>query len=225
MSDNRWTSPRALAIAIMAAVLLADQLLKLWVKTHMAIGEEIHVAGNWFILHFTENPGMAFGMKFWGSGGKIALSIFRLLAIGAIGYYLHLIISRGAKHGIVLGIALIMAGAMGNMIDSSLYGLIFDSGTTYNADGGYWAAYPGVSQLGGGYTGFLQGCVVDMFYFPVIDTTLPSWVPFWGGEPFVFFRPVFNIADAAISCGVIYLLLFQRKALMATDGPQLDAAA
>lgn len=212
-----------MAIAAVVLVVLADQLLKLWVKTHMAIGEEIHVSGNWFILHFTENPGMAFGMKFWGSGGKIALSIFRLLAIGAIGYYLHLILKRGAKHGLALGIALIMAGALGNMVDCTLYGLLFDTGTTYNADGGYWTAYAGISQLGGGYAGVLQGCVVDMFYFPIIDTTLPSWVPIWGGEHFVFFRPVFNIADAAITCGVIYLLLFQRKALMTGDEPQATA--
>ena len=212
-----------MAIATVVLVVLADQLMKLWVKTHMAIGEEIHVSGNWFILHFTENPGMAFGMKFWGSGGKIALSIFRLLAIGAIGYYLHLILKRGAKHGLALGIAMIMAGALGNMVDCTLYGLLFDTGTTYNADGGYWTAYAGISQLGGGYAGVLQGCVVDMFYFPIIDTTLPSWMPIWGGEHFVFFRPVFNIADAAITCGVIYLLLFQRKALMTGDEPQATA--
>lgn len=223
MTSNKSLSPGILTIVVMVLVIVADQALKLWVKTHMAIGDEIHVSGDWFILHFTENPGMAFGMKFWGSGGKIALSIFRLLAIGAIGYYLHLIIRRGAKHGLVLGIALIMAGALGNMVDCSFYGLLFDSGTTYNADGEYWQAYMGISQLGGSYASFLQGCVVDMFYFPIIDTTLPNWVPIWGGEQFVFFRPVFNIADAAISCGVIYLLLFQRKALMSADEQQAAA--
>lgn len=217
MTSNKRLSPRALVILAVALVIIADQALKLWVKTHMAIGDEIHVSGNWFILHFTENPGMAFGMKFWGVYGKVVLSVFRLVAIAAIGWLLNRLIKRGAATGLILGIAMVMAGAIGNIIDSAFYGLLFDTGTTYNADLGYWMAYDGVSQYGGGYASFLQGCVVDMFYFPIIDTTLPSWVPIWGGEHFVFFRPVFNLADAAITCGVIYLLLFERKSFQALE--------
>lgn len=217
MTSNKSLSPGILTIVVMVLVIVADQALKLWVKTHMAIGDEIHVSGDWFILHFTENPGMAFGMKFWGIYGKLVLSVFRLVAIGAIGWLLHKLVKRGVATGMAVGIGLVLAGAVGNMIDSAFYGLLFDSGTIYNSDLGYWMAYDGVSQYGGGYAGFLQGCVVDMFYFPIIDTTLPNWVPIWGGEHFVFFRPVFNLADAAITCGVIYLLLFERKSFQALE--------
>lgn len=217
MTSNKSLSPGILTIVVMVLVIVADQALKLWVKTHMAIGDEIHVSGDWFILHFTENPGMAFGMKFWGIYGKLVLSVFRLVAIGAIGWLLHRLVKRGVATGMAVGIGLVLAGAVGNMIDSAFYGLLFDSGTIYNSDLGYWMAYDGVSQYGGGYAGFLQGCVVDMFYFPIIDTTLPNWVPIWGGEHFVFFRPVFNLADTAITCGVIYLLLFERKSFQALE--------
>ena len=217
MTSNKSLSPGILTIVVMVLVIVADQALKLWVKTHMAIGDEIHVSGDWFILHFTENPGMAFGMKFWGIYGKLVLCVFRLVAIGAIGWLLHRLVKRGVATGMAVGIGLVLAGAVGNMIDSAFYGLLFDSGTIYNSDLGYWMAYDGVSQYGGGYAGFLQGCVVDMFYFPIIDTTLPNWVPIWGGEHFVFFRPVFNLADAAITCGVIYLLLFERKSFQALE--------
>ncbi len=217
MTSNKSLSPGILTIVVMVLVIVADQALKLWVKTHMAIGDEIHVSGDWFILHFTENPGMAFGMKFWGIYGKLVLSVFRLVAIGAIGWLLHKLVKRGVATGMAVGIGLVLAGAVGNMIDSAFYGLLFDSGTIYNSDLGYWMAYDGVSQYGGGYAGFLRGCVVDMFYFPIIDTTLPNWVPIWGGEHFVFFRPVFNLADAAITCGVIYLLLFERKSFQALE--------
>lgn len=184
----------------------------------MAIGDSIPVFGDWFVLHFIENPGMAFGMKFWGIGGKVFLSVFRIAAIAAIIWFLNRTIKRGASVGLTVGISLILAGAIGNMIDSAFYGFMFDSGTTYNASGSYWMSYNGISGLNfGGYAGFLQGCVVDMLYFPIIDTTLPSWVPIWGGEHVEFFRPVFNIADSAITCGVIYLLLFQRNTILAKD--------
>ena len=217
MTSNKSLSPGILTVVVMLLVFVAHHAFKLWVKTHMAIGDEIHVSGDWFILHFTENPGMAFGMKFWGIYGKLVLSVFRLVAIGAIGWLLHRLVKRGVATGMAVGIGLVLAGAVGNMIDSAFYGLLFDSGTIYNSDLGYWMAYDGVSQYGGGYAGFLQGCVVDMFYFPIIDTTLPNWVPIWGGEHFVFFRPVFNLADAAITCGVIYLLLFERKSFQALE--------
>ena len=188
---------------IVFVILILDQVLKIWIKTHMTIGEEIHVAGNWFILHFTENEGMAFGITFGGQAGKLILSIFRIIAVIFIGYYIHRLRKRKAHEGQIITFSLIMAGALGNIIDSAFYGLIFSEST-----------YHSVAVLfppEGGYNSFLHGKVVDMFYFPVIDTILPEWVPFRGGEQFIFFRPVFNIADAAISIGVITLIVFQKK--------------
>jgi len=211
-------SKKHLVFLIIILILIIDQTLKIWVKTSFAIGDEIRVIGNWFILHFTENPGMAFGLKFWGIWGKIGLSLFRVAAIIAIGWYLNHLIKQQVKTGIVIGLSLILAGAIGNIIDSAFYGYLFDSGMVYNNQLNQWVSYYGISKLNfEGYAGFLQGCVVDMFYFPIIDTILPSWIPFVGGEHFVFFRPVFNIADSSITIGVIYLLLFHRNDLF---GPQ-----
>ena len=159
--------------------------------------------GNWFILHFTENEGMAFGMKFGGEFGKIILSIFRIIAVIAIGWYLIKITRKKESIGLVLSISLIFAGAMGNIIDSAFYGIIFSESTFHN-----------VAQLfpaEGGYGTFLHGKVVDMFYFPVIEGYYPDWFPVWGGSEFIFFRPVFNIADSSITVGVFILLFFQRK--------------
>ncbi len=191
-----------LAWIIILSVLIIDQALKIWIKTHMYLGQEFKIT-EWFIIHFTENKGMAFGFEFGdGKGAKLFLSIFRLLAIGAIGYYLYSLIKKNEKVGLIFCISLILAGALGNMIDSAFYGLIFNE------------SYYQIATLfppEGGYAGFLQGKVVDMFYFPIIQTHLPSWVPFWGGEEFIFFRPVFNIADSAITIGVISLLIFQKK--------------
>jgi len=170
----------------------------------MVIGDEYHVLGNWFIIHFTENNGMAFGMEFWGKSGKLFLSLFRIVAISGIGYYIYWLIKHKAGTGLVLGISAILAGAIGNLIDSAFYGLIFSNSFTE------------VAQLlpkGGGYSSFLHGRVVDMLYFPIINTTYPQWFPLVGGQPFIFFRPVFNIADSAITTGVLYLLIFQRKIL------------
>lgn len=191
-------------------VLLADQILKFWIKTNLALGDEIKIA-DWFILHFTENPGMAFGLEFGGIWGKMALSLFRIITVGFIFYWLMGLVKRKAKPVAITAVALIFAGAFGNILDSAFYGLIFDSGTIRDADNEIWLRYGGVSQANfTGYAGFLQGCVVDMFYFPLYKGYLPDWIPFKGGDYFVFFRPVFNLADASISVGVGLLILFQK---------------
>jgi signal peptidase II len=186
-------------ILLILLVLVIDQTLKVWIKTNMMLGQEI-VFFDWFIIHFTENKGMAFGMEFGGNIGKYILSIFRIIAIVAIGFYLNQLVKLNTKKGVVFSIALILAGAIGNMIDSAFYGLIFSESYGQIA-----------TVLEGGYSGILQGKVVDMFYFPLFKGVLPSWIPFKGGDYFIFFRPVFNIADAAISVGVINLLVFHRK--------------
>jgi len=170
----------------------------------MIIGDEYHVFGNWFIIHFTENNGMAFGMEFWGRTGKLFLSLFRIVAISAIGYFLFKLIKENAKTGFVIGISMIMAGAIGNLLDSAFYGLVFSDSLTEVAR---------FLPSGGGYASFLHGRVVDMLYFPIINTSYPDWLPFVGGKPFIFFSPVFNIADSAITTGVFYLLIFERKHL------------
>lgn len=169
----------------------------------MFIGQEYNIFGQWFIIHFTENEGMAFGMKLGGDWGKLALSLLRIVAVGLIGYYLYTLTRRKVKQGVIIGISLIFAGALGNILDSAFYGLIFSESTYYQMA----TLFPD----GGGYTSFLHGKVVDMLYFPIIDMTLPNWIPIWGGENFQFFRPVFNLADSAITCGVLWLLLFHRN--------------
>ncbi|HCT30361.1 MAG TPA: lipoprotein signal peptidase [Bacteroidales bacterium] len=194
------------SILLVFLILLVDQVVKIWIKTHMVIGDEYHVFGHWFIIHFTENNGMAFGMEFWGKSGKLFLSLFRIIAIVAIGYYVVRIIKQNSSAGLVLGISAILAGAIGNLIDSAFYGMIFTDS---------FAEVARFLPAEGGYASFLHGRVVDMLYFPIVNTTYPSWFPFVGGESFVFFRPVFNIADSAITTGVLYLLIFQRKILFA----------
>lgn len=191
-----------MAVAIVVAILLIDQIIKIEVKTNMTLGEAKRVT-DWFYIEFIENNGMAYGMKFIN---KLVLSLFRLFAIGFIGYYLAKIIKKNvAPLGYIVLIAMVLAGAAGNLIDCLFYGLVFDASTPFT-----------VSQFvpfGEGYSTFLHGKVVDMFYFPIIQTTWPEWVPYFGGSEYVFFSPVFNFADACISVGVVALLLFYRKQL------------
>jgi signal peptidase II len=190
------------SVLLIIMLLIADQALKIWIKTHMIIGQEIHFLGNWGIIHFIENNGMAFGMEMGGKPGKLILSIFRIIAIIGIGWYLRILISQKANLGLLLAVSAIMAGAIGNIIDSAFYGMIFSESFNQPA-----ILFP----PGGGYSSFLHGRVVDMFYFPVINTHWPQWSPFRPGESFVFFRPVFNLSDASITCGVFSILLFQKK--------------
>ena len=198
------------AVILVFLVLFIDQAVKIWIKTHMTIGEEFRVF-DWFIIHFTENPGMAFGMEFGGSLGKLALSSFRIFAVGAIIWYLVHLVKTKAHWGFVLSIALILAGAVGNILDSAFYGLFFNKGLTFDSQYNYWMPYPGVAEFGTGYASFLKGCVVDMLYFPLLQGHFPQWFPIWGGEQFVFFRPVFNIADSSITVGVSLILIFQKR--------------
>ncbi|GAB1404384.1 MAG: lipoprotein signal peptidase [Lentimicrobiaceae bacterium] len=191
------------ALFIVVLILIIDQAVKIWIKTHMMMGEEIHVLGNWFIIHFTENPGMAFGMQIGGNYGKLLLSVFRIVAIVGIIYYLYLITRKKVSNGLIISLSLVLAGAIGNMIDSAFYGMIFSSSNYFE-----------VARLfpeGGGYAPFLHGRVVDMLYFPIIQGTFPDWVPGWGGSEFIFFRPVFNIADSSITIGVLLMVIFQKQ--------------
>lgn len=177
-----YTKPFLLA----TFVILFDQIIKVWVRTHMDLGQEIHLLGDRGMLHYTENNGMAFGMEFGGDAGKLALTMFRIIAVAAIGYGLVHLIRHKYHRGLIMNVALILAGAMGNIIDSTFYGVIYH------------------------YAPLFHGRVVDMFYFPLLTGNFPSWVPLWGGQDFVFFRPVFNLADSAISVGVILILIYQK---------------
>jgi signal peptidase II len=191
------------ATLIICSVLLADQLLKFWIKLNLQLGEEIQIA-DWFIIHFTENPGMAFGLELGGSYGKLFLSLFRMVAVVGIFFWLRSLIRQNAGALTVASVSLILAGALGNIIDSAFYGMIFSESL-----GSAAALFPEE----GGYGSFLHGRVVDMFYFPLYKGYLPDWLPIWGGNYFIFFRPIFNLADASISVGVALMLLFQRKTL------------
>ena len=189
-----------LAIAIIVAILVIDQVIKILVKTHMHIGESIPVFGSWFQILFIENEGMAFGMHFGGSWGKILLSVFRLIASVGIAWGIVYLIKKNARKFLLVSMSLIFAGAVGNIIDSCFYGLIFSESTFEVAQ---------MFPEEGGYAPFLFGKVVDMFYFPIIDTTLPEWVPIWGGQHFTFFNAIFNFADAAITIGIFMLIIDQ----------------
>jgi signal peptidase II len=201
MLKNKKTT---IAIIVIIIILFIDQFTKILVKTNMYLGESINVFGSWFRISFVENSGFAFGMQFGGHWGKLILSIFRIFAIGALAWVLIKIIRQKYSTGFVAGIAALCAGAAGNIIDCIFYGQIFS-----HSSGQVATMFP----EGGGYAPLLYGRVVDMLYFPIIDGHFPSWFPFWGGEQFIFFSPVFNIADAAITVSIFYLILFQRKNL------------
>lgn len=190
-------------IILIVIILLIDQLSKFWVKLNMTIGQSFHVLGEKFQIHFIENPGMAYGMEFGGEYGKLMLTLFRIIAVCGIGYGLHYMIQNKYNRGFILNVALIFAGALGNILDSVFYGVIFTESTMFETA----KLFP----EGGGYAPFLHGKVVDMLYFPLIEGTFPSWFPVWGGEEFLFFRPVFNIADSAITVGVFLILIFQKR--------------
>ncbi|MBR8537400.1 lipoprotein signal peptidase [Carboxylicivirga sediminis] len=187
---------------IIFLILLVDQVSKFYIKTHMMLGDEIPVLGNWFIIHFVENNGMAFGMQLAGKFGKAFLSIFRIVAVVGIGWYMVNLSRKGAPKGLIYCVGLVLAGALGNIIDSAFYGMIFD-----HSYGQIATFFPEA----GGYSSFLHGKVVDMLYFPLIEGRYPEWMPYVGGNPFIFFRPVFNIADSSITIGIIIILFFQKR--------------
>ena len=186
-------------LSIIFAAVTFDQALKFWVKTNLVYGEQIKIF-DWFFILFTENNGMAFGLEFGGEIGKYFLSIFRIVAICALFFYLYYLVNKKVSSGVLFSISLVLAGAVGNMIDSAFYGVVFDH------------SYGQLSSfLNGGYSSFLQGRVVDMFYFPIINCYLPNWIPYFGGDHFIFFRPIFNVADSCITIGVLNLLIFHRS--------------
>ena len=191
-------------------LVIIDQIIKILVKTDMTIGEHFSVIGNWFQIYFIENEGMAFGMKFGGQVGKLLLSVFRIVLFCALVFWIRRLLKKpDTPTGVVVGLTLITAGALGNIIDCLFYGVLFGEST-----------YTTVAQFlpeGGGYAPFFFGKVVDMFYFPLIDTTFPEWLPLVGGHPFRFFAPVFNFADSCVTCGAIYLIFFQWKYFARTE--------
>ncbi len=195
-----------LATLIVVAILLIDQAIKIWVKTSMCLHESIQIT-DWFYITFIENMGMAFGMQL---GSKILLSLFRVVAIAGLTYYIWLEVKRKSPTGYIVCLAMILAGAAGNLVDCLFYGLIF------NESSPYYVSY--FVPFGTGYAPLLMGKVVDMFYFPLIETEWPLWMPFVGGEHFVFFSPVFNFADASISVSVIWMILFYREQISVSFG-------
>ena len=215
MKKNRsW-----LLLATGILLVIIDQVIKVLVKTDMTIGEHFSVIGDWFQILFIENEGMAFGMKFGGMAGKFALTLFRLVLFGFLCWWIVRLDRRGRQvkvngeviwervpTGVLVGLTLITAGALGNIIDCLAYGQLFSASTPYE-----------VAHFGGSYAPVMFGKVVDMFYFPLIDTTWPSWIPFVGGEPFRFFEPVFNFADSCVTVGALYLIIFQYKFFTSED--------
>ncbi len=216
------------AILIVLLIIVADQALKIFIKTHFSNGDEVRMLGSWFRLHFIENEGMAYGLKISESVvGKILLSSFRLVAVIFGFFLLKRLVKKGYSKGAIICGSLILAGALGNLIDSMFYGLIFSDSPPSCFSGNYdnlhnmlqnhsKEAVAHLTSFGHGYGKFLQGKVVDMLYFPLVDTRMPSWVPFFGGRNFIFFEPVFNIADAAISIGVLTLVFFQKRLIHKT---------
>jgi signal peptidase II len=198
---------------IISTIIIVDQALKIWIKTTHPTGEVLRVFGmDWFRLHFIENPGMAWGWKFGNETGKVVLTLFRLAAVIFGTWYLGRIVKQGYRRGFIVCASLIYAGALGNLIDSMFYGMIFDKGLTYDPAISDYLQYSGVAQFSSnGYSSFLHGSVVDMLYFPLFKGHFPSWLPGVGGDEFEFFSAIFNVADASISIGVITLLLFQKR--------------
>ena len=190
------------AVLVTVGAIVIDQVIKVAVKLNMYLHESFSVCGDWFYIYFTENRGMAFGMEL---GGKLFLTCFRLVAVSLLGYYLYRIIrNRQFPVGYIVSIALVFAGAMGNIIDSLFYGEIFTHSVGRVAS---------LVPFGEGYGRFMYGNVVDMFYFPLFSFNWPAWVPFCGGEHFIFFSPIFNFADACISCSIVAILLFYRNCI------------
>lgn len=192
------------AIGIIVLVLLIDQISKIYIKTNFVLGESVDVF-SWFKIHFVENRGMAWGVELPGSYGKLLLTLFRLFAISAIGYWLYDAVKKHSSRILIVAIALIFAGAFGNIIDSVFYGMLFGKSVQH----GELATF---LPEAGGYAPVFHGHVVDMLYFPMIDTTWPEWVPWLGGDRLSFFDPVFNIADSAITIGVLLLIIFNKRA-------------
>ncbi|MCK9343247.1 MAG: lipoprotein signal peptidase [Massilibacteroides sp.] len=188
------------AIVLILLLLIFDQVFKFWIKTHLPLHESIKIT-DWFYLYFTENPGMAFGIEIFG---KLFLTIFRIAAVGIIGYYLYSIVKKKFSFGYITSVSFVFAGAVGNIIDSIFYGVIFSHSF------GQIATF---LPKGGGYGTWLHGKVVDMLYFPLIQTTWPNWIPIIGGDEFVFFRPIFNFADSCICVGVFLIVIFYRQYL------------
>ncbi|MFN7012798.1 MAG: lipoprotein signal peptidase [Bacteroidia bacterium] len=190
------------ALLAIFIVLVIDQASKIWIKTNMYLGQEFNVLGNWFIIHFTENNGMAFGLEFAGQYGKLFLTLFRIFAVVGLFWYIYDLHKKKAHTGYIISIALITAGALGNIIDSVFYGVWFSDSLNNLAT---------FMPNEGGYAPLFHGRVVDMLYFPIIEGYFPDWFPIWGGEYFLFFRPVFNIADSSITIGVALIILFNKR--------------
>ncbi|WP_407484281.1 lipoprotein signal peptidase [Elizabethkingia meningoseptica] len=200
-------------IAVTLLILIIDQASKLYIKTHFHLGESVDVF-SWFKLAFVENPGMAYGLHFGGAIGKYALSLVRIALVIGIIVMFKKWLREGASNYLIIPMAMIFAGAIGNLIDGMFYGLLFDTGTVFEPSIGRWIGYDGISKIGAGsgYASFMNGCVVDMLYFPLFKFNWPSWIPGIGGTEFEFFRPVFNIADSAITVGAVIILIFKKKA-------------
>jgi len=198
-------------------ILFIDQAIKIWIKTNMFLYQDIYLSGDWFIIKFIENNGMAFGIDLPGNYGKLMLTIFRMIAAIGIIYYLRILIKQKVHPGLIIAISMILAGAIGNIIDSAFYGMIFSESSPY--------AKAVLFPSEGGYSSFLHGKVVDLFYFPVLRGSWPDWIPFKGGQTFEFFRPVFNIADSSITIGVFSIMIFQKRFFEIKETKEEDQVA